>query len=97
MAKRKIIFVLFCVLLGLAESVLAEKPKESMNSGDVNNIDVAMQAFELRMAGKVDEAKELLEKAVAEKPKDASVQFELARIYFYISHETLDLDLAQKL
>ncbi|MCK4913671.1 MAG: tetratricopeptide repeat protein, partial [Planctomycetes bacterium] len=96
MAKRKIIFVLLCVLLGLAEAVLAEPSNTSIDANDVNEENIAMRAFDLRMAGKVDEAKELLEKAAAEKPKDASIQFELARIYFYISSETLDLDLAQK-
>ncbi|MCK5226473.1 MAG: tetratricopeptide repeat protein [Planctomycetes bacterium] len=96
MLKRRTLFTVLCVVFAVTSMVLAEKPKESMNSGDVNNIDVAMQAFELRMAGKIDEAKEFLEKAVAANPKNATAQFELARIYFYISHETLDLDLAQK-
>lgn len=44
---------------------------------------VVMQAFELRMAGQVDEAKRLLETAVDANRADAAVQFELARVRFY--------------
>ena len=50
------------------------------------------QAFELRMAGKVDEAKDSLTQLLAEDPKDATAHFELARVHFY----TMELDRALK-
>ncbi|MFH1614407.1 MAG: tetratricopeptide repeat protein [Planctomycetota bacterium] len=49
---------------------------------DVNDMDIAIQAFELRMEGRVDEAMELLEKTVAANPENAPAQFELARVHF---------------
>ncbi len=48
------------------------------------------QAFELRMAGKVARAKDLLTEAVAKNRKDAAAHFELARVHFY----TMKLDRA---
>ena len=76
--------------------LLPEQPNKKPDLESANYYNIATKAFELRIAGRVDEAKDLLEEAVAENPKDASAQFELARVYFYISCETLDLDLAQK-
>jgi tetratricopeptide (TPR) repeat protein len=50
--------------------------------------DLVSQAFELRMAGKVDAAKLLLAEVLAEDPKDAAAHFEMARAHFY----TMELD-----
>ena len=73
-AKPKTVEDCTAVLIkALKERLPAKKPLES---------NVAMQAFELRMAGKVDKAVELLEKAVAEDPGNGPAQFELARDYF---------------
>ncbi len=46
--------------------------------------DIATRAFELRLAGKVGQARKLLEKAVKENPENARAQFELARDCFYM-------------
>lgn len=47
--------------------------------------DIAVQrAFQLRMDGKVDEARKLLEKHVEKEPGNALGQYELARIYMYM-------------
>ena len=73
--------VLFTGLLGCTSKATG---LPTGKGGDLNsNPDVAVRAFELRMAGRVDEAKKLLEKAVAANPKNAPAQFELARDYFY--------------
>lgn len=82
MAKRRILIGLVCVIAGLAGTVLAEQSGKDPNVVDTNKVDVALQAFELRMAGRVDEAIELLEKAVDENSENGPVQFELARVHF---------------
>ena len=82
MRFKTITFILLCVVLGLSMMVSAEQLDKSMNSGDVNNVNIAMQAFELRIAGRVDEAIKLLEKAVAANPGNGPAQFELARVHF---------------
>ena len=92
MVKRTAVLSVVCVIAGLVQYACADHTGEV----EVDNVSVAMRAFELRMAGRVDESKQLLEKAVRKNPKNAEAQFELARIYFYMSCETLDLDLAQK-
>jgi tetratricopeptide (TPR) repeat protein len=43
----------------------------------------ARQAYELRMQGKVDEAKALLDKTLTETPNDAAAHYELARIQLH--------------
>lgn len=48
------------------------------SSDDANSPCVAIQAYELRMAGKLDEAQELLN----ENSKDAKAYFELSRVHF---------------
>ena len=59
-------------------------------SGNVNSVNVAAQAFELRMAGRVNEAIELLEKAVAADPENGPAQFELARDYFSTTMDSVE-------
>ncbi|MCK5173206.1 MAG: tetratricopeptide repeat protein, partial [Planctomycetes bacterium] len=41
--------------------------------------DVAVDAFKLRMKGKVDEATTLLEQAISKDPDNAAAHYELAR------------------
>jgi cytochrome c-type biogenesis protein CcmH/NrfG len=47
--------------------------------------EVASRAYELRMQGKADEAKILLERALAENPKNEEACYELARIQNYMA------------
>ncbi len=47
--------------------------------------ETAAQAYELRMRGKTDEAKALLERTVAENPKNAAAYYELARTQLYMA------------
>ncbi len=47
--------------------------------------DAAMQAYELRMAGKADEAKVLLEQSISENPRDADAHYELARTLYHMA------------
>ncbi|MBN1833403.1 MAG: tetratricopeptide repeat protein [Deltaproteobacteria bacterium] len=51
--------------------------------GDVDKTTV--KAYELRMQGKVDEAKRLLDQAISENPDNACAHYELARIQFHIA------------
>lgn len=46
--------------------------------------DTAQKAFELRMSGKTDDAKALLEKAISENPQDAAAHYELARTMLHM-------------
>ena len=58
---------------------------------------IAGQAFELRMTGHTKEAIELLTKDIADGSANASVQFELARCYFWtMMHETESPNLTLK-
>ncbi|MFC1676362.1 hypothetical protein ACFL3G_04790 [Planctomycetota bacterium] len=82
MKKRKIMFGLVCAIVGLAGCALSGESVKLSAVNDPNEAAVAMQAFELRMAGNVDKAIELLKKAVAEYPGNGPAQFELARDYF---------------
>jgi len=71
MEKSKIASTMVCMVVGFtgiclsastkADAKTAQPPCHAQNAGDSNGIDITMQAFELRMAGKVDQAKELLE------------------------------------
>jgi len=47
--------------------------------------DPANQAYALRMAGKVDEAKALLEQALTKTPNNAAVHYELARTQLHMA------------
>ena len=65
MRKKRILLGLMCLALNSLTVLANEKGYEP------NNVNVAMRAFELRMAGKIAEAMELLEKTVAANPKNA--------------------------
>ncbi len=45
----------------------------------------AYKAYELRIQGKIDEAKRLLEQAISENPDNACAHYELARIKFHMA------------
>jgi tetratricopeptide (TPR) repeat protein len=61
-----------------------------VKSNDANNAYIAVQAFDLRMSGRVTQAIELLEKEVASNPKNAAAQFELGRDYFYTMMDSIE-------
>jgi len=90
MKKQELLLVLFCMILGFAGTVLAEPLSESRNFDDVNDANVAMRAFELRIVGKAAEATELLKKAVAANPANGPAQFELARNHFSTTMDTVE-------
>lgn len=46
--------------------------------------DIALKAYNLRLDGKVDDAKSLLEGHLSDNPDDAMANYELSRIYLYI-------------
>ena len=48
-------------------------------------VKTALEAYELRMQGKVDEAKSLLEDAIAENPNNADAHYELARVQLHMA------------
>lgn len=54
-------------------------------SGDIQSDDAVAKAYQLRLDGKVDEAKTLLNKHLAENPKDAEAYYELARLDGYMT------------
>jgi len=60
-----------------AEKKIEEKPATSQN--------VAMDAYNLRMQGKADEAKTLLEEAIAQDPNNAAAHYELARTQWHMA------------
>ncbi len=84
--------ILLCTAMGFAISSIAIATNDTP--------DIAMKAFELRMQGKAGEALKLLESSVEKNPKDARVQFELARVYFYTmfddSRDDIDLKIRVK-
>lgn len=55
-----------------------------ISGSDSRASEQVMKSYELRMQGKVNEAKSLLDQALAENPNDAEAHFELARTKFYL-------------
>ena len=47
--------------------------------------DAAMRAYELRMAGKADEGRALVERAISENPENAAAHYELARTLYHMA------------
>jgi len=52
--------------------------------GDIKSDNVVNKAYQLRLDGKVNEAKTLLNDRIAANPADAAAYYELARIYYYM-------------
>lgn len=65
-------------LAAVISLALAGAPGEEMEAA----AEPARRAFDLRMAGKVDEALQVLEAALRDDPADAEVRFELSRCQF---------------
>ena len=57
--------------------------------------DVITKAYELRVAGKVDDAKHVLDEELSARPRNAAAWFELARLEFQRGGVTRELDSAQ--
>jgi tetratricopeptide (TPR) repeat protein len=53
--------------------------------GQTQSTNIAGDAYKLRMRGKVDEARILLEKTIREDPRDAAANYELARTMVHIA------------
>ncbi|MBN1796113.1 MAG: hypothetical protein JW804_05520 [Sedimentisphaerales bacterium] len=95
MTKAGFISIILSVVLGWGLVIAAEQ-KEQIN------ISPAMRAYHLRMAGKMEETQQLLEKAVENNPKDDLAYYELARVYFcriycVMNDESKDVKTRQKL
>ncbi|MBN1457273.1 MAG: tetratricopeptide repeat protein [Sedimentisphaerales bacterium] len=83
MEKKEITICLVCgfVSLVMFGTVIAEEAKGSDTKGE----SAAVKAYELRMDGKIEDAQKLLEKTLAENPKDAAAYYELARIQMHMA------------
>ena len=79
--KHNLLNLAFVVLSVFACGILIGQTNGAASNGP----DVATEAFNLRMAGKADEAKELLEKALANNPENAMAYYELARTKFHMT------------
>ena len=55
------------------------------NCGETSDNVPVQRAYELRIGGKVDDAKAMLEQCVADNPQDAAAHFELARTHLYMA------------
>ena len=66
---------LFLIVVAALHSLMA-----SAAAGE----NAATKAYKLRMGGKVDQAKALLEQAISQNPNDAAAHYELARIQSYL-------------
>jgi tetratricopeptide (TPR) repeat protein len=79
MAVKRNVLAGLCVVVMLGLCVLAGAAK-----GETNSRNATADAYKLRMQGKVDDARALLEKAIQENPHNAAAQYELARTNFYM-------------
>ncbi len=80
MAVKKTVLVGLCVVVMLGLYVLAGAAK-----GETVSKNAAADAYKLRMQGKVDDAKALLEQAIQENPHNAAAHYELARIKVHMA------------
>lgn len=80
------LLVAACLMAPATASSGAE-PKEAGAEESVEPEEraTAVQAYELRMAGKVDEAKVLLEGIISENPENAAAHYELARTLYHMA------------
>ena len=79
MAAKKTVLAGLCVVVMLGLCVLAGAAK-----GETDSKKVAADAYKLRMQGKVDDARALLEQGIQENPHNAAAHYELARTKFYM-------------
>jgi len=74
MTKKKNVLAGLCAAMVLGLCILAGVAK-----GETDSRKVASDAYKLRMQGKVDEARTLLEQAIKDNPHNAAAYYELAR------------------
>ena len=91
--RWKAVVVTAAALLGVCGEFAhaQEKPAAKKQASDISG-----KAYRLRMAGKIDKAKQALEGELAKKPRNAAAWFELARLEFQMFGKTHELDSAQK-
>ncbi len=88
MAAKKNVLAGLCVVVMLGLCVLAGAAK-----GETKSKNVAADAYKLRMQGKVDDAKAILEQAIQANPHNAAAYYELARTNFYmVTHPQQGVD-----
>jgi len=80
MAAKKTVLAGLCVVVMLGLCVLAGAAK-----GETVSRNAAVDAYKLRMQGKVDDARALLEQAIQENPHNAAAHYELARTRLYMA------------
>jgi tetratricopeptide (TPR) repeat protein len=80
MAAKKTVLVGLCVVVMLGLCVMAGAAK-----GETDSKKAAADAYKLRMQGKVDDAKALLEQGIQANPHNAAAHYELARTKFYMA------------
>jgi len=80
MAAKKTVLVGLCVVVMLGLCVLAGAAK-----GETDSKKVAVDAYKLRMQGKVDDANALLEQAIQKNPRNAAAHYELARTKLHMA------------
>ena len=80
MAVKKPVLAGLCVVVMLGLCVLAGAAK-----GETDSKKVAADAYKLRMQGKVDDARALLEQGIQENPHNAAAHYEIARTEFYMA------------
>ena len=88
MAVKKTLLTGLCLAVMLGLCVLAGAAK-----GETNSKNAAADAYKLRMQGKVDDARALLEQAIQANPHNAAAYYELARTNFYmVTHPQQGVD-----
>jgi tetratricopeptide (TPR) repeat protein len=80
MAAKKTMLTGMCMVLVLGLCILA-----GAAMGETESRKVASDAYKLRMQGKVDDAKALLEQGIQENPRNAAAHYELARTKFHMA------------
>jgi tetratricopeptide (TPR) repeat protein len=80
MAAKKTVLTGLCAVVVLGLCVLAGAAK-----GETESKKVAADAYKLRMQGKVDDARVLLEQAIQENPHNAAAHYELARTKLHMA------------
>jgi len=90
--KKKTVWLVVSCLMALsllmascAPAVTEEEEEVTPEEEEEKVEDVAMDAYNLRMQGKVDEAKTLLEQDISRNPNNAAAHYELARIQLHMA------------
>jgi tetratricopeptide (TPR) repeat protein len=79
--KKLPIITIFYILFLASDITFGNLTSDCLTGQDLDT--TLQKAYELRMQGKVDDAKAILEQAVLQNPNNANVHYELARIQLY--------------